>query len=153
MLPNIFNRSVLNASVVINEAGCWVWVRTKPATTTGYATYSLKGASYNVHRLVFEEYFRKLEPGECVLHKCDTRLCVNPDHLFVGSKSDNNRDRASKMRSSCGENCHLSKLTESVVREIHGAAGTYRGLARVYGISRGTIKQIKTEVTWRHLWK
>lgn len=154
MQVNEFNQEILEAKVTRTGTGCWEWRVTKPASTTGYATMSISGKSYNLHRVSFEIYSgRELQPGECVLHRCDNRLCINPDHLFVGSKGDNNRDRMVKGRSAVGERCHLSTLTEEQVIEIHDTPGSYRGLARIYGLNKGTIKQIKTEVTWRHLWK
>lgn len=150
---NFINKEVIESTVVITEDGCWEWHACKSSVTTGYASMSLNGKSRSLHRISFEVYHRPLVQGECVLHKCDNRLCINPSHLFAGSKGDNNRDRAEKGRSSQGESCHLSKLTEELAREIHDAVGTYRGLGRKYGLNKGTIKQIKTEVTWKHLWK
>ena len=150
---NIFDWPTLLSSVNVTEKGCWEWVRTKPSSTTGYPSYSTGGVSKNVHRLVFETFIRPLMPGECVLHKCDNRKCANPDHLFSGSKADNNRDRAEKGRSSQGEACHLAKLSEQLVMKIYHENGSYRGLARKYGLNKGTVRQIKTKTTWRHLWK
>ena len=152
MRKNTFNKEVLLQGVDVVEE-CWIWNKTKPATTTGYSQLSINGVTYLLHRLVFELYHRPLQDGECVLHTCDNRPCCNPDHLVAGTKSDNNRDRAEKGRSCSGEDSHLSKLTEDVVLQIFNEPGSYRGLARKYGLNKGTIKQIKTKQTWRHLWK
>lgn len=56
------------------------------------------GKREKAHRVSFELFVRKLEPGECVLHKCDTPMCVEPTHLFAGTRGDNNRDRSVKGR-------------------------------------------------------
>lgn len=152
MRKNIFNKEVLLQGIdIVGE--CWIWNKTKPATTTGYSQLSINGVTHLLHRLVFELYHGPLQDGECVLHTCDNRPCCNPDHLVAGTKGDNNKDRAEKGRSCSGENCHLSKLTADVVIQIFNEPGSYRGLARKYGLNKGTIKQIKTKQTWRHLWK
>lgn len=81
---------------VIDEiTGCWNWQHFK--TPQGYGKYKrVKGetiahrASYILHKGIIDQ--------ECVCHTCDNPSCVNPEHLFLGSKLDNNRDRANKKR-------------------------------------------------------
>lgn len=76
----------------IVENGCWEW--TGPLHKSGYAQIDYNGSKWKVHRLVMfilhpELYFS----GPCILHKCDNRKCFNPDHLSVGTYSDNALDR------------------------------------------------------------
>lgn len=94
--------------------------------------------------------------GVCVLHRCDNPRCVNPGHLFLGTRADNNRDRHSKGRSNCswGESHYLAKLTEEDVRQIrHRLANgeMQKDLGREFGVSRGTICHIKRGTTWKRV--
>ena len=133
---------------------CLVWVKNKPSTTTGYAMMSIDGKSRLMHRYVFEMYNNTTLPSNiCVLHKCDNRLCINPDHLFSGTKGDNNKDRARKNRSNVGEARPQHKLTNEQVIDIRNSAEMIRPLARMYGVNRNTIKNIKNGTAWRHLCK
>lgn len=83
-----------------------------------------------------------------VCHTCDNRLCVNPAHLFLGSATDNNRDRAKKGRSGIrrGEKNHGAKLTDASAREIAALYGMgnikQSDLARRYGVSQATVSKI-----------
>lgn len=115
----------------------------------------------------------------CVLHHCDVRACVRPDHLFTGTRGDNNRDAAAKGRNSkgrahaaCmhpvrgdmhwsrthpekrarGERQGHSKLTERQVREICSRIGqTQSELAKEFGMSQGAISRILSGERWAHV--
>lgn len=78
------------------NAGCWLWEGA--CNGNGYAVVSIKGKSVRVHRWLFEQKIGPLREDQQVCHKCDTTNCVNPQHLFVGSASDNARDRERKRR-------------------------------------------------------
>lgn len=94
-----------------------------------------------------------------VLHKCDNRCCVNPDHLFVGTLKDNADDMRAKGRDAYGENFGenngQAKLTEDQVRQIRKLLdeNTYsqREIGDLFGVTRGAIKMIKLRQTWRHI--
>ena len=72
-------------------SGCWLW---EGYIRNGYGRLRQK----SVHRLAWEEVNGPIPPGLSVLHHCDVRLCCNPDHLFVGTNADNNRDMSAKGR-------------------------------------------------------
>lgn len=77
-------------------SGCWLW--TGMLTTSGYGGYTDNGKVRVASRLSWELHEGPIPPGLCVLHRCDVRPCVNPAHLFLGTKGDNNRDCAAKGR-------------------------------------------------------
>jgi hypothetical protein len=92
----------------------------------------------------------------CVLHRCDVYSCVNPDHLFVGTKADNNADMKAKgrdrKRGIRGEENRLAKLTKANVAEIRRrqALGERQGdLGKIYGVTKTTIGDIVKQRTWR----
>lgn len=82
----------------IPEAGCWIW---KGATFKrhGHAKFGNNGKHYFAHRLAWELYRGSIPIGLFVLHRCDVPCCVNPEHLFIGSQSDNAKDMFRKGRS------------------------------------------------------
>jgi hypothetical protein len=103
----------------------------------------------------------EIPDGLCVLHGCDTPECTNPDHLFLGTCGDNNKDRDSKGRgakgaavSNPGESNAQSKLTDDEVREIRKRASKgekQRYLAGVFDISEAQVSLIVNLKAWRHL--
>ena len=79
---------------------CWVWVGSITGSGYGFLHYGTKTERkpYRAHRLSWELHYGVIPDGLWVLHKCDNRKCVNPDHLFIGDRSDNMRDCAEKGR-------------------------------------------------------
>jgi hypothetical protein len=98
--------------------------------------------------------------GLCVLHRCDNRICVNPSHLFLGTKKDNFQDMITKGRGSLqiaperGEQHRRAKLTEFQARSIFAlrAEGLLqREIAVLLGVSRGNISGILNGHIWPHI--
>lgn len=79
----------LGALTVPHESGCLVW--------RGHLDKF--GYGGNAHRKSYETHVGPIPKGMCVLHRCDTPACVNPEHLFLGSLAENCRDRSRKGRS------------------------------------------------------
>jgi hypothetical protein len=82
-----------HSSYVIAENGCHEWIK---HIDQGYGTfnscYNRRPYFYRAHRLSWELANEYVPIGLCVLHKCDNPRCVNPDHLFLGTKKDNMDD-------------------------------------------------------------
>jgi hypothetical protein len=81
--------------------------------------------------------------GVQVLHKCDNRGCVNPDHLFLGTPKVNSTDMVRKGR--CG------KLTLKEVSEIRASTLPVQSLAGLYGVTPKNIEFILNRRTWKSL--
>jgi hypothetical protein len=125
-----------------NDKGCWLWQAGK--NVGGYGTVYGNTA----HRLSWELHFGGVPAEMCVLHKCDVRHCVNPDHLFLGTYADNNFDRAVKGRN--GVNAKPgAKLTERNVLAIKESTERVVTIAARFGVSEVTIYNIKNGITWR----
>jgi hypothetical protein len=95
------------------------------------------------------------------LHRCDNRWCVELNHLFLGTPKDNTDDMRAKGRDSYGDNFGERNgqaiLKEDQVLEIYELAwaGCYTQdeIGEMFGVTRGCVKSIKLEKTWKHLWQ
>ena len=141
---------------------CWEWIGS--LIGNGYGRFWVKGDKGGkwlyAHRLSWMIHYDE-EPtmNLWVLHKCDNPPCVRPDHLWLGTPSDNSQDREDKGRSNKigvrGENSHFSKLIEKQVLEIRELYKpriiTRRMLAEFYNTSVPNIEHITSRKTWKHI--
>ncbi len=135
---------------------CWIW--TGSLTVHGYGRLQLNGVTVRAHRTAYELAFGPLGKGTAnginVCHHCDNRRCVRPDHLFLGTHSDNMADAARKGRRR-GEKNSRALLQPHAVLEIRAAyaTGHHRqiDLGKQFGVSQLTISNIVTRKTWRHI--
>ncbi len=65
---------------------------------TGYGAVKVKGKKRGAHRVAWQSVNGSIPPGLMVLHRCDNRACVRPDHLFLGTSKDNMQDCRAKGR-------------------------------------------------------
>ncbi len=116
----------------------------------GYGHFRINRKSPLAHRVAYELYVGKIPSGMCVLHRCDNRACVNPDHLFIGTNDDNVADRVRKGRSMSmpGEDNPGAKVTRKLVLKIRADSRSCRSMAREYGLSHVQIAKIKGRRAW-----
>lgn len=75
---------------------CWLW--TARTNHFGYGEFWFRKTIHKAHRVAWILVNGEIPDGLCVLHRCDNPSCVNPEHLWLGTKCDNNRDKAEKGR-------------------------------------------------------
>ena len=136
---------------VNQTATCWLWTGAVNDKGYGWVSRTRALGPTRAHRFSWEIHRGQIPKGKCVLHKCDVPLCVNPDHLFLGTRKDNTRDMMRKGRCINGERASWSKLTEKEVREILKSKDSQRTLARRYGVIQQTISSIKRRINWKHV--
>jgi len=156
--------------VRIDESGCWLWMA---CTRWGYGTLNRSGVLHYAHRYVYMRLHGEIAKGMEVCHRCDVRPCVNPAHLFLGTRQDNVRDCVEKGRHKgmaggdqslirlhpdlfpVGEakwNSRLSEYDVRAIRNTYAAGGTsHRKLGVQYGVSAVTIGLIVRRELWTHI--
>lgn len=133
------------------NSGCWLW--TASLGDHGYGQIAKDGRPQTTHRISYEMHFGPIPDDKWVLHKCDTRSCVNPDHLWLGTAKDNTIDMYSKDRHSrpIGEKAPTAKLTTEDVKTIRTLTGTSEEIGRLYGVSGHQIGLIRRKQSWAHV--
>ena len=129
--------------------GCWVW--TAALGNSGYGHFWSGTGPIPAHRMSYMLYKGEIGEGLSVLHRCDNRLCVNPDHLFLGTNKENTADMVSKDRQAKGSRLGAAKLNEAQIASIRADERSQRKIASEYGVSHTTIGQIKNNQLWRHV--
>ena len=130
--------------------GCWPWHAA--IDKDGYGRFELPGhRQATVHRFAYELAIGPIPEGRSVLHHCDNRSCVRPDHLFVGTHTDNMQDAKRKGRKYGRHPAHAKLTAEQVhvIREDLRKGISPRSLASQYHVCVGTIYFIREGATWR----
>jgi len=141
---------------VNNDSGCWIWTGAK---RNGYGRLIVGSRSdgsrhsETAHRYSWLVFKGEIPAGYFVCHHCDNPACVNPEHLFLGTRQDNVDDRERKDRNNhfLGEKSPTSKFTEKDVTYIRGSDKSSRELARFYGVNKSSVQAIRNGKTWKHL--
>jgi hypothetical protein len=135
------------------KGGCWIW--RGYVNKKGYGMFSSYTGSESggmCHRISWYLINGKIPDNLCVLHKCDNPPCVNPGHLFLGTKTDNNRDAREKLRHQFGQYHHRAKFSHAQVlalRSYHIETGIgYRRLARKFDVSNSTMRDLLSGKTY-----
>lgn len=133
-----------------DASGCWLWTGAKVKRTDAYEQPIIgtwRSRTETASRIAWMLYRGSIPDNMNVLHRCDNPICVNPEHLFLGTHQDNMDDMRQKRR-------RFTKLTETDVIEIrrrflNGDRRTI--IAADYGVSPAMIYYIGKRESWGHL--
>lgn len=152
---------------------CWLWTAAKDKH--GYGAIRTKQSAIKAHRVSWVLAHGQIQNdgsyhGVCVCHKCDNRLCVNPDHLFLGTHADNMRDMKIKGRRADGDRngsrlhpervprgesngqAKLTTLQSIEIRSLYADGNiSQRKLAAQFGVSQTHIGRITRKKLWKHI--
>lgn len=138
-----------------NGLPCWEW--NAGCDAEGYGIARIWGLHLGAHRISYELKYGSIPFGLQVLHHCDNRRCVRPDHLFLGTHEINMKDRDQKGRQAMGEKNGMAKLTKEQVMEIRRRYGRFgkggeklKALAKEFNISYQQISKIINFQRWKN---
>lgn len=131
---------------------------TAAVTNKGYGKLQLHtgktgGKTGSAHRLSWMEFKGAIPLGQCVLHRCDNPKCINPEHLFLGTKKDNSQDclRKGRWPSREGEKGASAKLTNAAIRLmrlLRAEGWTQCRLAQRFSITQSAVSRAVRGKTW-----
>ena len=126
---------------------CWIW---SGVVGTGYGLIKWNGKNRSAHRLAWSLTFGDIPEHLCVCHNCDTPLCCNPNHLFLGTVQDNNADMVKKKRHARGVTHGRAKITQADADHIRSLSSTISqsDIARRFSMSRAQIQNIIFKRHW-----
>jgi hypothetical protein len=136
-------------------SGCWIWTGWR--LPKGYGLINLPRANgiqrrfVYAHRLSYRLFKGEFPSDRLVLHKCDTPPCVNPDHLILGTDSDNKQDAVAKGRAYAGEKNNQAKLTNqdvNSIRQLRQNGWRLASLAEKYATCVSNISEICSYKAW-----
>lgn len=136
------------------EECCWLWVG--GLDRTGYGKIRFRNKQIGPHRALFIAYTRlDLPSSKHILHACDTPLCCNWNHLFIGDNKLNMYDKKEKGRAVKGSQQSQSKLTEDNVRLMRKMykTGEYTqiDLGKLFGVRQSVANRIFNYQDWSHV--
>lgn len=141
-------------SLDIPASSCWIWQAQKDKD--GYGRFHYKGKSQSASRVAYQLFVGSIPSGLFVLHICDVRACVKPNHLYLGTQADNIRDRDERAKrrnwNIRGEKHGRAKLTKDQVIEIKkNNSDSDIVLGSQYGVTRSAIYHIRRGYNWKHI--
>lgn len=148
-------------SYIRKTNSCWLW--TGYVRENGYANFRYKDSTWRAHRVSYDLFVGPIPKGKMVLHKCDVKECVRPEHLYIGDHARNMRDVVERKRQwyhppkghLSGEKNPKAKLSNDDVEFIRTNYVRYKNfgmnsiaLSKKYGVSPSTILRVVEYKNW-----
>lgn len=128
------------------NTGCWLWLLSRSSNGYGNACDPHTGLICNAHRLSFMAHHHEDIAQKMVLHKCNERLCVNPDHIYLGTHEDNMNDLA---RGGYHPNRKLRDEHPEIIRRLLAEKVPQKKIATAFGVSQRVIQAIDRGDSYR----
>jgi hypothetical protein len=147
-------QKILEGQIEDLQTSCKLW--TRGTHRNGYGTVNHCGRNMLVHRVAYMLFKGDIPQGKMVLHSCDNRRCVNPDHLRLGDHKDNMGDMKARGRSArqMGSSHGMSKFSEAcvlkAVKLLEGGLPLTE-VSKITGMSCATLCDIRKGVAWSHV--
>lgn len=126
---------------------CWIWTGATAGSGSAYGVMSKDGKMRYAHILAWEQKNGPVPIGLCILHSCDTTLCVNEAHLSPGTRRQNTRDMLDRRRN---KGYGAQKLSDDQVLEIYSLRRkvSHAELGRRFGVSEVMVGRIQNGKSW-----
>lgn len=150
---------------VLKTDTCWQWTGSS-TDNHGFprAQFRLKFMNAYASRVAYALFVDDVRPGELVLHTCDNGMCVNPEHLYIGTHEQNTADMIRRGRSRLGNPGkprrrgykrpfmnRVCKLTDDAVRAIRLDERPLHMVAAAWGVSEATVSNVKNRRRKAHI--
>lgn len=135
------------------NSGCWLWEGAL-GDAMGHGVVWSGGRGVYAHRYFYEQMRGSIPPGLLALHRCDVACCVNPDHIYIGTQAQNNKDAYDRGRNKLptvqtrGNGFARSKLSPEKVRLIRQSTETDLVLGRRLGVTDAAIWAVRNRRSW-----
>lgn len=133
------------------NSGCWLWLGPMNPSN-GYGRFYLneKEVVY-AHNFSFKHHKGKIPKGLMLRHTCDIKLCVNPDHVILGTAKQNSQDAVERGQHRSGTRHGMCKLSEIEVIDIFVSEESIAEIAEHFAVSRMHVQRIKEKKVWKEL--
>jgi hypothetical protein len=152
LLPAFYSghgtRTTKAVVIRVTKSGCYEVISHRPGVS-GYPRIRIDGVLWTLNRYIYTRLLGPIPEHMLVCHRCDNRLCVNPEHLFIGSIADNNKDMRDKGRSYRPGARKLSIADVQAIRKARDMK--VEELAKQYHVSQRTIRSIWYKETWKNV--
>lgn len=138
---------IYERSSPVPESGCWLWEGS--TGSHGYGDIRIHYKLHLAHRLSYEAFVGPIPDGMFVMHKCDVRSCVNPDHLSIGTHQQNMADKCDKGRWA-GQGPRKLTLSDAIkIRRLRAEGAKAKEIAKLYDLHPDHIRKITSFKIWK----
>lgn len=155
--PHVDSAEFIMTNRLDKSGKCWVFMGCKNKKGYGLARNGARKTTESVHRMIYKRFVGPIPPHFHVCHHCDNPPCARPDHLFIGTNTDNQHDsiRKGRARKARGEDVSLAKLRETDIPTIRALYRSDRysqeAISRRFNVNQQSISNVLTGFTWKHV--